>query len=34
MIICLKYKMLEYDKIDISEGVDINKTSGSKESDI
>ena len=26
--------MLEYDKIDISEGADINKTSGSKECDI
>ena len=26
--------MLEYDKIDISEGIDINKTSASKECDI
>ena len=26
--------MLEYDRIDISEGIDINKTSGSKECDI
>ena len=26
--------MLYYDKIDISEGIDVNKTSGSKESDI
>ena len=26
--------MLEYDRIDISEGIDINKTSASKESDI
>ena len=34
MIACMKYKMLEYDKIDISEGADINKTSGSKECDI
>ena len=28
------YKMLEYDKIDISEEVDVNKTSASKECDI
>ena len=27
-------KMLEYDRIDISEGTDVNKTSASKESDI
>ena len=26
--------MLEYDRIDISEGIDINKTNASKESDI
>ena len=26
--------MLEYDRIDISEGIDINKTSSSKECDI
>ena len=26
--------MLEYDRIDISEGIDINKTSASKECDI
>ena len=26
--------MLEYKKIDISEGIDVNKTSGSKECDI
>ena len=26
--------MLEYDRIDISEGIDVNKTSLSKESDI
>ena len=26
--------MLHYDRIDISEGIDINKTSASKESDI
>ena len=31
MIVCMNYKMLEYDKIDISEGIDINKTSTSKE---
>ena len=28
------YKMLEYDRIDISEGIDINRTSISKEYDI
>ena len=26
--------MLEYDRIDVSEGIDINKTSASKECDI
>ena len=26
--------MLEYDRIDISEGIDVNKTNGSKEYDI
>ena len=26
--------MLQYDRIDVSEGIDINKTSASKESDI
>ena len=31
MNICIKYKMLEYDRIDISEGIDIDKTSKSKE---
>ena len=30
----MKYKMLEYDRIDISEGIDVNKTSASKECDI
>ena len=30
----MKYKMLEYDRIDISEGIDINKASVSKECDI
>ena len=28
------YGMLEYDRIDISEGIDINKTNASKERDI
>ena len=28
------YKMLEYNRIDISEGIDVNKTSASKECDI
>ena len=28
------YKMLEYGRIDISEGIDINKTSASKKRDI
>ena len=28
------YKILEYDRIDISEGIDVNKTSASKECDI
>ena len=27
----MNYKMLEYDRIDISEGIDINKTNKSKE---
>ena len=34
MIVCMNYKMLEYDKVDISEGIDINKTSASSECDI
>ena len=34
MIVCMNYKMLEYDKIDISEGIDVNKTSASNECDI
>ena len=33
MIVCMNYKMLEYDRIDISEGIDMNKTSSSKECD-
>ena len=28
------YEMLEYDRLDISEGIDVNKASLSKESDI
>ena len=31
MMLCLAYKMLKYDKIDISEGIDVNKTNKSKE---
>ena len=31
MIVCMNYKMLEYDKIDNSEGIDINRTGASKE---
>ena len=27
----MNYKMLEYDKIDISEGIDVNKTNKSKD---
>ena len=34
MIVGMNYEILEYDKIDISEGIDINKTSPSKECDI
>ena len=34
MIACMSYKMLEYDRIDISKGIDINKTSASKKCDI
>ena len=34
MVVCMSYKMLESDRIDISEGIDINKTSASKECDI
>ena len=30
MIICMNYKMLKYDRIDISEGIDMNKTSAPK----
>ena len=31
MNVCMSYKMLQYDGIDVSEGIDINKTSASKE---
>ena len=34
MIVCMSYKMQEYDRRDISEGIDINKTNASKECDI
>ena len=34
MTLCMKYKMLEYDRNDISEEIDINKTSASKKCDI
>ena len=34
MIVCMNYKMLEYDRIDISEVIDMNKTSSSKKCDI
>ena len=34
VIVCMNYKMLEYYRIDISEGIDINKTSASKECNI
>ena len=30
----MKYKMIYYDRINVSEGVDFNKTSASKECDI
>ena len=34
MIVCMNFKMLEYDGIDISEGIDMNETNKSKECDI
>ena len=34
MIVRMNYKMLEYDRIDTSEGIDMNKTSASKKCDI
>ena len=33
-MLCMKYKMLEYNRIDISEGIDVNETSASREYDI
>ena len=33
-MLCMNYKMLEYGRIDISEGINVNKTSASKECDI
>ena len=34
MIVCMNYKIVQYDKIDISEGIGINKTSASKQCDV
>ena len=34
MIVCMDYKMQEYDRIDNSEGIDMNETSALKECDI
>ena len=34
MNVCIKYKILEYDRIDISEGIDIDKTNKSIECNI
>ena len=31
MTLCMKYRMLEYNRIGISEGIDVNKISTSKE---
>ena len=31
MKLCLAYKMLKYDKLDVSEGIDVNKTNESKQ---
>ena len=31
MNVCLSYKMLQYERIDVSEGTDINKSNKSKE---
>ena len=31
MNVCMRYKILQYNKIGISEGIDINKTGTSKE---
>ena len=34
MIVCINYEMLEYDRIDISEGINMNKTNASRECNI
>ena len=34
VMLCMRYKMLEYDRIDIWEGINVNKASVSKERDI
>ena len=34
MNVCMNYKILEYDRIDISEEININKTNASEECDI
>ena len=34
MMLCMNCKLLEYGRIDISEGINVNKTSASKECDI
>ena len=34
MNVCMNYNMLEYDRIDMWVGIDINKTNASKECDI
>ena len=31
MNVCMSYKILQYDRVDVSEGIDINKTSASKD---
>ena len=31
---CIKYKILYYDRIDVSEGIDVDKTSESKDHDM
>ena len=31
MNVCMSYKILQYDRIDVPEGIDINKTSASKD---
>ena len=33
-MLCMKYKILEYDRTDISEGIDVNKTNPSNKCDI